>query len=126
MLSLALSALGAWPLALLRGAWSALLEAVRTPVGAAVVAALIAWPIADHRGAARVEARHTAATERARIAAEARTEVDREAAIGWSRTLAARAEARAVILEEITHAPLPSPRPGGNCTLDPRRLRLVR
>lgn len=126
MLSLALSALGGWPLALARGALSALLEIVQTRVGAALVAALVVWPIADHRGAARVEARHAVATERARLAAEARTEADREAAVGWSRTLVARAEARAVILEEIAHAPLPRPRPGDDCTLDPRRLRSIR
>lgn len=126
MLSLALSALGGWPLSVLRWCWSGLLDLVRTPVGAALVAALVVWPVADHRGAARVEVRHAAASERARLAAEARTEADREAAIGWSRTLVSRAAERAAVLQEIVDVPMPAPRPGGDCSLDPRRLRRIR
>lgn len=114
----ALAFLGGWPLALLRAAWSALLEAVKTPLGAAVVTGLVLWPIAHHAGYAESEARHAAIAERARIEAAARTESDREIAREQDRGLAYMAAVNARLFEEIRHAPLPQPRPDGRCIVD--------
>jgi len=123
LLSLALSALGGWPLALIRGLWSALLDAARTPLGAAAIAGCVAWMIGHHAGWSESEAVHARAAAEARLAAEIRTKADRETARADGERLAASAAEREVRLQEIVHDPLPRPRPGGDCTLDTRRLR---
>ena len=122
LVSLAVSALGGWPLALAKGAWSALVEMVKTPIGAAVVAGLVCLWIGDHRGADRVETRHAAAAEHARIIAAARSEADAEIARETGRGLALSRRSIDLALEEIRNAPLPAPRPGDACVIDASRV----
>lgn len=118
-----LSFLGGWLLAILRAAVSALVEAAKTPLGAAAITIAVVYPLGHHAGWSESEARHARAAEMARAVAEARTESDRETARAEQQSLTASAAARAAILEEITHAPLPQPRPGEPCLFDARRLR---
>lgn len=118
-----LAFLAGWPWTLLRGAWSALLDAAKTPLGAALIAGCLAYAVGHHEGWTQSEAKHAHAAEIARAVAEARAEVDRETARAEGLRLSADAAARAAHLQEITDAPLPQPRPGEPCGLDTRRLR---
>lgn len=126
LVSLILSVLGGWPLALVRGAWSFLAEMVKTPIGAALVAGLVCVMVGDWRGATRVEARFAVIAERAQIEAKARTDADREIAMERDRGLALSAFARASILEEIDHAPLSQPLGGDPCRFDASRVLRIR
>lgn len=118
IISLALGFLGGWPVRLAKGVLGFLLETIRTPVGAALVFGAVGLAVGDWRGGDRVEARHVAAAEQARIIAEARTEADREIARETDRGLAASRRTVAALLEEIRHVPIPAPRPGDACALD--------
>lgn len=106
-----------------RTALSMLLEVIKTPIGAAVVTGLVVWPLAGWHGGSKVEARYERASAIAKARAEGLTAGERRDARADEAQLVASIAARAAVYEEISHAPLPTPRPDDRGCVDGRRLR---
>ncbi|TBW32607.1 hypothetical protein EYW49_21965 [Siculibacillus lacustris] len=101
-----------------------LLEAaLKTPLGAAIITAIVVYPVADWHGG-HVERQRQAAAVAVEVVRRAAFDAsDRRDAKADSSVLAAKAAARAAIFEEISHAPIPIPRPGDRGVYDGSRLR---
>lgn len=115
--------LGGWPLTVLRVLAAMLWAAIRTPVGAGVLALSLGLVVGEMRGAARIEARHRQAEAVAAARRDALAAADRRDAKADAAQLAIAAGERRRAFEEMSDVPLPVPRPGDRGVYDGRRLR---
>lgn len=115
--------LGGLPFMALRGLSAMLWAAIKTPVGAGVLALSLGLVVGEMRGAARIEARHRQAEAVAAARRDAYAAADRRDAKADAAQLATAASDRRRAFEEMSDVPLPVPRPGDRGIFDGRRLR---